>query len=121
MMLIRLMFYFCLSYFVLSLDIGGRTIFDRIDTRVAPYSEMAQTFIVKSSKKAWLFLKDTSLNLIGHHIPEQRDRVSSGLSSPTRQLKIDSQTTLADQSNTPEDTYTLEERMLLKKILEESR
>ena len=120
MMLVRLMFYFCLSYFVLSLDIGGRTIFDRIDARVAPYTEIAQTFIVKSSKKAWIFLKDTSLNLIGQHIPEQKDHVSSGLSSPERH-GADGQPSIADSSNTPEDTYTVEERMLLKKILEESR
>ena len=120
-MLIRLMFYFCLSYFVLSLDIGGRTVFDRIDARVAPYTEIAQTYIVKNSKKAWTFLKETSLNLIGHHIPEQKDRVSSGLSSPERQARVGSSTSISEQSDTPEDTYTMEERMLLKKILEESR
>ncbi len=121
MIIVRLMFYFCLSYFVLSLDFGGRTVFDRIDTRVSPYTEMAQTYLVKRSKKAWAFLKDASLNLIGQRIPEQKDRVSSGLSSPERQASTTSHSALVNSNATPEDTYTLEERMLLKKILNESR
>jgi len=128
MSLIKPIFYFALSYFVLSFEISGRTLFDRIDSRVAPYTEGAQTFVIKKTKQTWDYLVSTSSKLIGKTIPEQRDRITSGLSSPkrffeTKQVEGDGSPDL-DQNKIEKishETYTENERKLLRKILEDAQ
>lgn len=106
--LIKFIFYFSLSFFILCIPTGdNKHLFDLIYTKVTPYTEK----IIKNTKQKISTTKKYSKKLYSNSDPIEKDEVKTKSSSIKKKITI--------KKNNPDDFYTEEERDRLKKALSE--
>jgi hypothetical protein len=107
MFLIRFIFYFALSFAILCIPVGdGNHLFDKFYGMVTPYANQA----VRLTKQKMSTTKRYSKKLYSNSEPIENDQVKLKLAGVQKKIR-----TLKNQ--TPDDSYTDEERARLKKVL----
>jgi len=117
MIILRFGFYFCLSYFILSFEFSGRTVFDQIDERISPIKESSVIFLKKRARLGWETLKEVGQSLINVKSPSAQDQIRSALSSPERNVRIPNVHKRKLDEFPPKDDFTAEEKLLLQKVI----
>lgn len=111
MFIIRFAFYFTLSFGILCIPIGnGNQLFDKLFMMVTPYARTA----VKTTKQKLTSTKRYSKKLYSNSEPDiEVDEVKTKLAS-VQKKKI-----IKKESKKSDDTYTDEEEIRLRKVLNE--
>lgn len=106
MFIIRFVFYFTLSFAILCIPIGNdRQLFDKLYALVTPYADKA----VLTTKQKLTTTKRYSKKLYSNSEPLRKDEVKTKSSGIQKKIEIKHQS--------PDDSYTDEERERLRKVL----
>jgi len=110
MFIIRFIFTFCLSFIILCIPVGeNRRFFDYLFDAVKPYAEKA----VKTTKQKISSTKHYSKKLYSNSEPKHEDIVVKKEAAPIRKKHV------MVKDNGDIETYTEEEQLRLKKVLEQ--
>lgn len=108
MFLIRLVFYFTLSFAILCIPVGnGHHLFDKLYALVTPYADK----VVMTTKQKISTTKRYSKKLYSNSEPvEKNDEVKTKLAGTRKKPYV-------LKKSPPDDSYTEEERERLRKVL----
>ena len=108
MFIIRFVFYFTLSFFIMCIPVGdNQHLFDKLYNAATPFVREA----MKSTNQKISTTKKYSKKLYSNSEPLEKDEVKSKYSGIQKQV--------IKKNGRPDDTYTEEEQARLKKILED--
>ena len=110
MMLLKFSFYFVLSYMILCIPLKERQVFDHLYQLTSPYTESLFSIIKVKGKEGL----EESKKIFSNTKPSHGDKVKSRLSSIQKK-------SLRKEIESPSESYTNEEKELLKKILKEAQ
>ncbi len=107
MFIIRFIFYFSLSFFILCLPTGNdTTLFQRLYTMVTPYANKA----IKTTKQKLATTKRYSKKLYSNSEPIETDEIKSSVSAIAKKK-------VYFKNTSPEDSYSEDEKERLQRIL----
>ena len=107
MFIFRFAFYFVLSFAILCIPIGDGHLFDKLYGLASPYIHHA----VKTTHQKITSTKKYSKKLYSNSEPFEKDEVKEKYAGIQKQV--------IKSNARPDDTYTEEEQIRLKKVLEE--
>lgn len=110
MFLIKFSIYFLISYLILAFPIKTGTVFDHVNKYTAPLTSEVYKYIQVQ-------LGNVSDKIFKKSLPPHLDKLNSRLSGVVKNKK----TKPKRQESIPEDSYTVEEKQLLQKILRETQ
>jgi hypothetical protein len=118
MFVFKFLFYFSISFALLSIRIDNNSIFDHIDSQTRPYTIKAFGII---QEKTDSFLGSTAAvgkKLFQNTTPEKVDNVKRSLSA---NKKLEAKKELELKKELEEDHFTDEEKEILKNIIEKAQ
>lgn len=111
MFLIRFTFYFCLSFAILCIPIGGnRQLFDKLSSMVSPYARDA----VKTTKAKISTTKKYGKKLYSNSQPALEEDLIKSKMAATQRKKTKK---IIKENRISDDTYTEDEQERLRKAL----
>ena len=115
MFLIKFTFYFVLSYFILTIPIQNRPIFDHIGDTTGPYTDKIHKITQDISYQGIQFSKKMGLKLFRNSNPKRFSKLDLKHSSIVDYDKKSRTRPIVKLK--PQDNYTAEEEELLRKLL----
>ena len=122
--LIKFSIYFIISFTILSFPVEDKTLFEHTHNLSKPYTQEIFNHIKKQSKTIFKSTIEFSKNIFKNSTPKEVDRVRSGLSAVKKNnlpKKKKEKPFIYAKTKKPFDSYTPEEKNLLKNILSDSQ
>jgi len=101
---------FVVSFLILSIPVGERTLFQRMNSFTAPYTKQVFNIVSKNTNEVVGVTKEASQKLFDNTKPAMVDQIKEKSSSVRRSAKEEIQKDLSED-------YTMEEKQLLEQVL----
>ncbi len=104
---------FVVSFIILSIPIGEKTLFQGLSSITAPYTQQVFKLVTKNTKEVVGVTKDASRKIFHNTKPELVDQIKEKSSSVSRSARERIEEVKEDLS----EDYTIEERQMLEQVL----
>lgn len=104
---------FVVSFLILSIPIGDKTLFQSLSAVTAPYTKQVFKVVTKNTNEVVGVTKEATHKIFHNTKPEMVDQIKEKSSSVSRKVRQEIKEVQEDLS----EDYTIEERQMLEQVL----